>query len=89
MYESWWGREYALDLSSWDGRHLDGVFLVGGGTGDQAVVGSADAYRPRRRAGTAVSIVAAQLCIEEVHINQRQSSSIIFRVSKSCVLTLA
>lgn len=55
LFESWWGREYALDLTSWDGRHLDGVFLVGGGAGDQTVVGSADAYRPRRRAGIPVS----------------------------------
>lgn len=49
LFKSWWGREYTLDLSSWDGHRLDGLHLVGGGAGDQAVVGSADGFRPRKR----------------------------------------
>ncbi|CAM9100011.1 unnamed protein product, partial [Hapterophycus canaliculatus] len=49
LFECWWGREYTLDLSSWDGHRLDGILLVGGGAGDQAVVGSAHGYRPRKR----------------------------------------
>lgn len=61
LYECWWGREYALDLSSWDGRHLDGVFLVRGGAGDQAVVGSADSYRPKRRAGVLVRLNSTRI----------------------------
>lgn len=49
LFKSWWGREYTLDLSSWDGHRLDGVLLVGGGAGDQAVVGSVGGFRPKRR----------------------------------------
>lgn len=49
LFKSWWGREYTLDLSSWNGHRLDGVLLVGGGAGDQAVVGSVDGFRPRKR----------------------------------------
>ncbi|CAM9827968.1 unnamed protein product, partial [Ectocarpus sp. 4 AP-2014] len=49
LFKSWWGREYTLDLSSWDGHRLDGVLLVGGGAGDQAVVGSVDGFKPRKR----------------------------------------
>ncbi|CBJ34152.1 hypothetical protein Esi_1125_0001 [Ectocarpus siliculosus] len=49
LFKSWWGREYTLDLSYWDGHRLDGILLVGGGAGDQAVVGSVDGFRPRKR----------------------------------------
>lgn len=50
LYQCWWGREYTLDLpSEWDGHRLGGVLLVGGGAGDQAVVGSADGFRPRKQ----------------------------------------
>ncbi|CAN0326925.1 unnamed protein product, partial [Ectocarpus sp. 8 AP-2014] len=49
LFKRWWGREYTLDLSYWDGHRLDGILLVGGGAGDQAVVGSVDGFRPRKR----------------------------------------
>lgn len=71
LYRCWWGREYTLDLSNWDGHRLGGVLLVGGGAGDQAVVGSADGYRPRRR--PLVSTVCWNITIVVVVVGRRSS----------------